>query len=275
MNEHYENGDPGDTECAQIHPHPYCNFCKKYFFNDIDLQSHLFKEHMTCTICGDDYKNWYYSDYKSLEKHFDRTHFLCKNKQCLKSLFVAFKTEDELATHNYMVHQKGGFDASKKVEESKLLGFNSFGPNSHKSRYEEIKFKDEEAIDFSWYFSDEYKAKDFKNQPKPRSQKQHHRHRNKHNHKEESKLKPIGDLPNDEEKVDKILKATRKYLKDTITDPKQIPDEDRYIDKKTTTHLYKIIGRLTPEKFVKYDFLMNFKVSIESKILLQNAVATA
>ena len=108
---------------------------------------------MTCTICGDDYKNWYYTNYQSLEKHFDQTHFLCKNKGCLKSLFVAFKTKDELATHNVLFHQKTGTD-KKKLETQQLLGFNSFGPNSNKDKKnEEIKFKDEEAIDFGWYIN--------------------------------------------------------------------------------------------------------------------------
>lgn len=71
---------------------------------------HLFRQHMTCMICGDDYRNWYYSSYESLEKHFDKTHYLCKNKNCLKSLFIVFRTEDELSLHNYMLHQKGNVD---------------------------------------------------------------------------------------------------------------------------------------------------------------------
>ena len=110
INEHIENGDPGDEQCAQILPHPYCNFWEQYFFDDENLKDHLFRQHMTCTICGDDYKNWYYTSYESLEKHFDKTHYLWKNKNWLKSLFVAFRTEDELAFHNYMLHQKGNVD---------------------------------------------------------------------------------------------------------------------------------------------------------------------
>lgn len=151
INDHIENGDRGDDQCSQIFPHPFCNFCNEYFFNDEHLQEHLFKQHMTCPICGDDYKNWYYPNYKALEKHFDKTHYLCKNKKCLEGLFVAFRTEDELSQHNYILHQKGGVD-KKKQDEFNLLGFTTddTGKMRGGKRDEEIKFKDEEAIDFSW-----------------------------------------------------------------------------------------------------------------------------
>jgi hypothetical protein len=223
INDHIEHGDPGDDQCAQILPHPFCNFCNQYFFNDIGLQEHLFKEHMNCPICGDEYKNWYYQNYKSLETHFDKTHYLCKNKQCLKSLFVAFRTEEELSQHNFLLHQKGG--DKKQQEEFNLLGFttdNSGNVVGGKKRDEEIKFKDDEAIDFSWYFGPNYKVKEIRERRardhKSKYKKEQGRKKNHHDQdsaheesKEEKKGKqrPIGDLPSDEDKVDKILKAVR------------------------------------------------------------------
>ena len=54
-----------------------------------------------------------------------------------------------------------------------------------------------------------------------------------------------------------------------------IDDKIRYAEKKTIGHLYKIIGRLTPDKLARYEYLMSFSVSIESKKLLQTAVNTA
>lgn len=41
------------------------------------------------------------------------------------------------------------------------------------------------------------------------------------------------------------------------------------------THLYKIIGKLTPAQYAKFDYLMNFGVTIDSKVLLQKAVENA
>jgi hypothetical protein len=41
------------------------------------------------------------------------------------------------------------------------------------------------------------------------------------------------------------------------------------------THLYKIIGKMTPAQYSKYDYLMNFGVSIDSKVNLQKAVENA
>ena len=39
--------------------------------------------------------------------------------------------------------------------------------------------------------------------------------------------------------------------------------------------MYKIIGRLNTSNFTKYDYLMNFSVNIDSKVLLQKAVENA
>ena len=64
--------------------------------------------------------------------------------------------------HNYLLHQKGG--DKKKQEDLNLLGFTTDDAGNMKGGKdkEEIKFKDEEAIDFSWYFSPEYKVKEVK-----------------------------------------------------------------------------------------------------------------
>jgi hypothetical protein len=55
-------------------------------------------------------------------------------------------------------------------------------------------------------------------------------------------------------------------------DKKNIPEECRKEAKVKMTHFYKVIGRLTPEEYTKYNFLINFGVSLESKSILQKAV---
>jgi len=64
---------------------------------------------------------------------------------------VAFRTEEELSYHNYILHQKGGVD-KKKQEEFNLLGFKAddTGKPKGERNSEEIKFNDDEAVDFSW-----------------------------------------------------------------------------------------------------------------------------
>ena len=170
------------------------------------------------------------------------------------------------------------------MEDMSLLGFTSddVGKVRH-SKHEEVKFKDDEAVDFGWYFSQDYKVKENKEQ-----KQEHHKSKyKKYDDYEEQegeevkrpktthKQRPIGDLPTDEEKVEKILKAIRKYLKDTISDMGKIQDSVKIAQKATIVHLYKIIGKLNASNFIKYEYLMSFGVSIESKIQLQKAVEMA
>jgi hypothetical protein len=54
-----------------------------------------------------------------------------------------------------------------------------------------------------------------------------------------------------------------------------IPEKERTISKTMATHLYKIIGRLDLSKYLKFDYMMSFGVSIESKVLLQKAIEKA
>lgn len=62
---------------------------------------------------------------------------------------------------------------------------------------------------------------------------------------------------------------------DLIAKKGEIPESERKVSKTTVTHLYKIIGRLDLTKFLKFDYLMSFGVSIESKVLLQKAIEKA
>lgn len=62
---------------------------------------------------------------------------------------------------------------------------------------------------------------------------------------------------------------------DIIQDPDEIPESDRIKPKASIIQMYKIIGKKTPSQIAKYDFLMNFGVSVSSKIQLQKAVENA
>ena len=92
MDDHYYYGDAGGESGVEILPHPYCDFCDFYMFNEQQLLQHLNKNHFTCHLCGEKHKQLYYKDYASLEKHFDLTHFLCKDEICRASNYIVFKT---------------------------------------------------------------------------------------------------------------------------------------------------------------------------------------
>jgi hypothetical protein len=104
VNRHIEYGDAGTETAAEILPHPWCDFCEKYFFNDTGFFDHLGREHLTCHLCDDCYKNVYYNNYLNLENHFASSHFLCPYPQCKDKCYIAFRTEDELQAHADMQH---------------------------------------------------------------------------------------------------------------------------------------------------------------------------
>lgn len=56
--------------------HPQCGFCKKRFYDDGALYTHMQQEHYTCHICqrAEPNKFVYYHDYNKLEEHFRADH---------------------------------------------------------------------------------------------------------------------------------------------------------------------------------------------------------
>ena len=102
---HIEHGDASNDRGAEILPHPWCDFCEEFFYNDYEFYDHLSRNHLTCHLCGDYHKNVYYKEYESLEKHFAQTHFLCPYEQCKLKCYVAFQTENEMKAHINIVHR--------------------------------------------------------------------------------------------------------------------------------------------------------------------------
>lgn len=55
------------------------------------------KEHFTCHICDKNgIKYHYYKDYRALERHFRKQHFICEERSCLEQKFVVFATALDL-----------------------------------------------------------------------------------------------------------------------------------------------------------------------------------
>jgi hypothetical protein len=85
--------------------HPYCEFCKKRYFDKTALFLHLVKDHYSCHICtklGIQYR--YYADYTTLEAHFRSDHFLCEDPACLEKRFVVFGNSIDLMGHQFQWH---------------------------------------------------------------------------------------------------------------------------------------------------------------------------
>lgn len=119
MKNHIQFGDVGNEKQAEILPHPWCDFCEEFYFNDSLFFEHLNRMHLTCNLCGDAHKNIFYSAYPSLENHFAWTHFICPYEQCKGKCYVAFRTEDELKAHVDIEHKA----RQKVIKANALLGF--------------------------------------------------------------------------------------------------------------------------------------------------------
>lgn len=84
--------------------HPYCDFCKQYFFDDELFRVHLNLEHLNCHVCGKNERFRYYNNYDSLEIHYKMSHYICSDKNCLAKKFIAFRSAEELKVHRYQIH---------------------------------------------------------------------------------------------------------------------------------------------------------------------------
>lgn len=164
LRSHIENGDVGDERHGEIMPHPYCDFCKEFSFNDLTFIDHVNRHHLTCHLCGDHHKNIYYHEYANLEKHFTLTHHICPYEICKARCYVAFRTEDELRTHLDIEHNLNSAAASKgAIKANALLGFQTEADDGEEKHHKErerdrqvIKIRDKEGVDFSYYFGPRY-----------------------------------------------------------------------------------------------------------------------
>lgn len=101
---HFNQGDY-DEEDNLISMHPYCSFCDVSYYSEEKFLAHIKQDHMKCHLCThEDYKNVYYKNYKSLEIHFNMSHYLCIVPECKAKCFVVFKTRTELEKHNVNSH---------------------------------------------------------------------------------------------------------------------------------------------------------------------------
>ena len=90
LRRHIEHGDPASANDSEILPHPWCDFCEEYFFDNGMFSEHLHKMHLACHLCGENFRHMFYDDYESLETHFSRSHFICPFPECRQKCYVAF-----------------------------------------------------------------------------------------------------------------------------------------------------------------------------------------
>ncbi|RZC88223.1 hypothetical protein C5167_016024 [Papaver somniferum] len=102
LNQHINTGDSevdgSESERGGFMGHPACEFCKRPFYGDNELYTHMSQEHFTCHICKRTANNYL------LQIHFRQQHFLCEDDACLAKKFVVFQSESEMKRHNAIDH---------------------------------------------------------------------------------------------------------------------------------------------------------------------------
>ena len=74
------------TESTSTTGHAKCEFCKTWHYDLEKLHLHLNKVHYKCHVCEQKGKmNQFFKDYKSVERHFGREHWMCKREECLRA----------------------------------------------------------------------------------------------------------------------------------------------------------------------------------------------
>lgn len=108
LQKHMSKGDdkPGAADQTGFKGHPLCGFCGERFYDDDKLYEHCRHKHERCFICDrrDSRQPHYFQDYNALEKHFQKDHFLCLDRECLEKKFVVFESEMDLKAHQISEH---------------------------------------------------------------------------------------------------------------------------------------------------------------------------
>lgn len=111
LTQHYKFGDRNAADDNGFKGHPECGFCRKAFYDDDELYKHCRDKHERCHVC-DQLDNGpgraqYFQDYKQLDQHFRRDHFVCPEPSCLEQKFVVFGSELDLKAHQLEAHPHG------------------------------------------------------------------------------------------------------------------------------------------------------------------------
>eukprot|EP00518_Triparma_eleuthera_P016712 CAMPEP_0197557638 /NCGR_PEP_ID=MMETSP1320-20131121/17503_1 /TAXON_ID=91990 /ORGANISM="Bolidomonas sp., Strain RCC2347" /LENGTH=299 /DNA_ID=CAMNT_0043118889 /DNA_START=164 /DNA_END=1060 /DNA_ORIENTATION=+ len=88
------------SEGDGVTSHALCEFCGVHFYDLEALHKHLNKIHYRCHLCDAQGKeNQYFRDYRRIERHFERSHYLCRHRSCREARFVAFGSELDYKAH--------------------------------------------------------------------------------------------------------------------------------------------------------------------------------
>ncbi|KAJ0160943.1 E3 ubiquitin-protein ligase hel2, partial [Colletotrichum tanaceti] len=139
LEKHMRHGDdrPGAIDQTGFRGHPLCGFCGSRFYDDDKLFDHCREKHERCFICDrrDSRHPHYFVNYNALEKHFDKDHFPCLDKECLEKKFVVFESEMDLKAHQLAEHANSlSKDVRRDARVVNMSGFDYRSPYENERR---------------------------------------------------------------------------------------------------------------------------------------------
>lgn len=149
LTQHYIKGSRDALDDNGFKGHPECGFCRRAFYDDDELYKHCRDKHERCHVC-DQVDNGpgraqYFQDYKQLDQHFRRDHFVCPEQSCLDQKFVVFASELDLKAHQLEAHPHGLSGQALKDARKVTATFATYeGPASargNRGRRPEINFQ--------------------------------------------------------------------------------------------------------------------------------------
>ncbi|KAK1985238.1 hypothetical protein LZ30DRAFT_650146 [Colletotrichum cereale] len=133
LEKHMRHGDdrPGAIDQTGFRGHPLCGFCGSRFYDDDKLFDHCREKHERCFLCDrrDSRHPHYFVNYNALEKHFEKDHFPCLDKECLEKKFVVFESEMDLKAHQLAEHANSlSKDVRRDARVVNMSGFDYRSP---------------------------------------------------------------------------------------------------------------------------------------------------
>ena len=287
LGDHIKYGE--NRNDLMIKPHPLCTFCNQYFYTEEPLFEHLSKIHMNCHLCGEKHKYIFYKDYKDLELHFQKTHYLCANEKCKNKCFVVFSTLEELHIHNYKEH--GGFAPTKGLTmDAMRAGLFSTDDNIGKKDPGDLI-----GIDFGLYYDPYFSMKMQEELKKKEMNKDKFKERGRgtgrrgkygrggyyedyetkdnYNNKEDKKDHTKKSTFPNEACIEQLHGELRAIIIKKLAVTK-IANNECNFEKEQLYQLCGLIDTMSMEKVIQCEFLMNFGITLLLKkqlhYLLQN-----
>merc|ERR1712137_1007010 len=120
---HHIKGDPARRE---VTGHPNCQICRSAFYDDQELWFHMYNNHLHCGVCARinrDAEYQFFKNYHQLARHYEKSHYPCRDPICVGAKHIVFASDIELQEHMILNHTEGMSRSQQKQARTLNLDF--------------------------------------------------------------------------------------------------------------------------------------------------------